>query len=500
MKKISITVLISFLVLFLQSGSPLHARAIVRLTLDSAVDIAMKNSYRIKMLEMAIQRNYSWLKAERAALKSKLYMNMTTPEFNEVADYKWNSTLRMYEIIRQNTRRWQIDLSLRQPVIVLGYPTNGYLSLNNKTYRYLQKYDDGDDVDYYNRFFVKYEQPFFRPNRLKNDIENAELNLKREELQSIIDKVSVIDHISFDFFDLYKLIQRNEILFRQVEDLERIRDIARAVSQNDTTREIENVRIQIELMNAHEMLMGNQSDLRLRLMNMKQRLRLGIQDSLLVEHDIQITPVEVDSEQAFRYGFNLQPRLRIMSINNRKTEIDISNVKGRDSFFINLGITFGLEKYEDRYQGMWEEYDNSYSVSLNAYVPIWDWGRRKANIEAAKISLKRSKLYTEETKDSIKNNINNSITNLEDYQRRALNLKESLKTVRGNCDLSIVQFEEGRISFQGIMQIIERKKEAEINFIESYIGYRISLLSLMLQTHYDYENEISLVEQYRLGS
>lgn len=500
MKKILIISLIFIVGLFWQTGSPLHARETVHLTLDSVVDIAMKNSYRIKMLEMAIQRNYSWLKAERAALKSKLYLNLTTPEFNSVTEYKWNSTLRLNEMIRQNTRRWQIDLSLRQPVIVLGYPTNGYLSLNNKTYRYLQKYDDGDDVDYYNRFFVKYEQPFFRPNRLKNDIENAELNLKREELQSIIDKVSVVDHISFDFFNLYKLVQRNEILFRQIEDLERIRDIAREVSRNDTTREIENVRIQIELMNAHEMFLENQSDLRIRLMNMKQRLRLGMKDSLLVEHDIQITPVEVDSEQAFRYGFNLQPRLRMMSIDNRKTEIDISNVKGRGAFFINLEMTFGLEKNEDRYQRMWEEYDNSYSVSINAYVPIWDWGRRKANIESAKISLKRSMLYTEEIRDSIRNNINNSITNLEDYQHRALSLKGSLKTARENCDLSIVQFEEGRISFQGIMRIIERKKEAEINFIEAYLGYRISLLSLMLQTHYDYENEITLIEKYQLGS
>ena len=446
MKKVSTIVLISFTWLFLQAGSSLHAREIVHLTLESAVDIAMENSYRIKILEMAVQRNYSRLKAERAALKSKLFMNVTAPEYDAIADYQWNSTLRKDEIIRQNTRRWQIDLSLRQPVIILGYPTNGYLSLNNKTYKYFQKFDEGDDVDYYNRFFVQYEQPFFRPNRLKNDIENAELDLKREELQTITDKVSVIDHISFNFLNLFDLVQRNAILFQQVEYLERIRNIAKAVSQNDTAREIENNRIQIELMNAREMHLKNQGDLRLQLMNMKQRLRLDIEDSLLVEHEIKITPVEVDTEQAFRYGFNLRPRLRMMSISNRKTEIGLNNVKGNNAFHINLEMTYGLEKNEDRYQAMWEEYNNSYSISLNAYVPIWDWGQRKANIEAAKISLQRSLLYQEETKNSIRNNINNSFTNLEDYLHRALNLKESLEIFGENCDLSIVQYEEGNIS------------------------------------------------------
>jgi len=64
MKKVSIIVLISFAWLFLQAGSSLHAREIVYLTLESAVDIAMENSYRIKMLEMSVKRNYSRLKSE----------------------------------------------------------------------------------------------------------------------------------------------------------------------------------------------------------------------------------------------------------------------------------------------------------------------------------------------------------------------------------------------------------------------------------------------------
>ena len=75
-----------------------------------------------------------------------------------------------------------------------------------------------------------------------------------------------------------------------------------------------------------------------------------------------------------------------------------------------------------------------------------------------------------------------------------------MEIARENCDLSIVQYEEGKISLQGIMQVIDRKKEVELNFLEAYLGYRISLLSLMLQTYYDYENEISLIEKFRLES
>ena len=497
LKKSVVIYWIVITVLSITSRESAQAGKIVHLTLDSAVEIAMANSYRIKQLEMGIERTRYWLTSERAALKSKVFMNLNTPEFNAISDYKWNSTLGMDEIIRQNTRRWQMDLSVKQPVILFGYPTNGYLSLNNKIYRYLQKSDEEKDVDYYNRFFMRFEQPIFRPNELKNDIENAELNVEREELEYIMDRVNLVDHISYDFYNLYNLVYRNKIYAQLAENMERVLEIARAVSLNNSTRKIDEVRAQIELANARELLLENQSQLRLRLVNMRQRLRLDVQDSLQVVHDIKITPIDVDVEEALRYGFLLRPRIKLMSIDRRKQEISLNNVKGRGAFHLNLEMTLGLESNEDRYQAMWDKYDNSYSVSISAYVPIWDWGRRKANIEAEKINLKRSELYIEETKESIQKNISNTIINLNDYQQRAQNLRESLDIARELCETSITQYEENILSLQGILQVIDRQKETEINFLEAYLGYRRSLLSLMLQTYFDYENEVTLLEKYR---
>ena len=48
-----------------------------------------------------------------------------------------------------------------------------------------------------------------------------------------------------------------------------------------------------------------------------------------------------------------------------------------------------------------------------------------------------------------------------------------------------------------MLQMISRQTETEINFLDVYLSYRRSLLSLMMQTYYDYENEISLIDKYR---
>lgn len=145
----------------------IKAGRVIHLTLDSAVDIAIHNSYRTKMLEMQIEKSMYWLKARQAGLKTQVYMDLKSPDLQHISDYKWNSILYRDEIVRQNTQLWQSDLSIKQPFILFGYPTNGYFSLNYKLYRYLQRDNGHSEVDFYNRFYVKFEQPFFLPNELK---------------------------------------------------------------------------------------------------------------------------------------------------------------------------------------------------------------------------------------------------------------------------------------------------------------------------------------------
>ena len=498
-KKIAATCGFIAMVLYLNGNTPLHARESIHLTLDSAVNIAMGSSYRIKQLELGIERTRFWLQSRQASLKSRVFMELKAPEIQALSETKWNSTLKKDEIIHANTRLWQMDLSVRQPVVFFGYPTNGYLSLNNQTYRYLQK-DGYREVDYYNRFFLKLEQPFLLPNNLKNNIEDAKLDLKKSELEYIADRVSLIDRVSDDYYDLYEVIYKNIIYSSHIDNLEKIAEIAAEAVQQDTTRMIETVQVQVELANAREMLLKNQSEIRSETARIKQRLQLNYEDSIYIDPTVRIVPIMVDVEQAIQYGYSLHPRLRMLSIDKRKAEIDLNNSTGWDAFHVNLEMTYGLEKQQDRYPEIWSDFDDSYSVSLNAYVPIWDWGRRKARIEAEKISLKKTEMYIEENRNNIRSNIINALDNLEDYQQRTLNMQSNLSRVQEIIDFGLKQYRENTISLQDLLQMNTRQMETEVNFLDAYLGYRRSFLSLMIQTYYDYENDISLIEKFRVGS
>lgn len=481
----------------LNSPNIVSAQQHVVLTFDSAVNIAMKNSYRIRQLELGIERTRYWLKANRAALKSKVYLNLHSPEYEAVSDYKWNSTLQKDEIIYQNTSLWQMDLSIRQPVVILGYPTNGYLSLNNKVYRYLQKTDGEKDIKYYNRHFVKFEQPLFKPNTLKNNIEDAELDLEENELDYLSDQIDMIDDIADDYYDLFELAYMNNIFAHEADNLEKIYDIAVEFAAQDSNLTLEAIQAKIEYANAQEDLLENQSDTRLEISRMKQRLRMSDLDSLTIgELDVSIKPIDINIDRAIQYGYTLRPRLRLLDIRRRKDEIDVNNAEGWDAFYVNLEMTYGLEKQDEYYEELVNDYDNSYSVSVNAYIPIWDWGRRKARIEAERISLKKTELYIEESRNQIRSEIINAVANLKEYQTRAINLQNNLEAMHEITEISIEQYRNGEISFNDILQVVVRERETQSNFLDAYLGYKKSLLTLMINTYYDYERDVPLIDRF----
>ena len=475
------------------------AREIYHFSLDESVGIVMRKSYRIKQLQMGIERSRYWVKARQASLKSRVYMNLKAPEYKVVSDYKWNSDLKKDEIVQENSRLWQMDLAVRQPVLLFGYPTNGYLSLNNKTYKYIQQ-DGYKDINYYNRYYVKFEQPFFLPNELKNDIEEAELDLEENELEYIEDKVWLIDRVADDYFDFFEYTYFNTIFENQSENLKKIAGIAADLALQDTTRAMDKIQVQVEQANVHEAHLRNQSMLRRQEAESKQRLRLSVEDSVYVNPVFDFKPITIDVEQAIDHAFSLRPTLRMLNIEKRNDEIDLNNTKGDGAFHVNLEMTYGLEKQHERHQSLWEEYDNSYSASLNAYVPIWDWGRRKARIEAEKIGLEQTKLRIEENRDEIRSEIVIAVENLMEFQTRTINMMENKKMVQEITEVSIEQYKSGAVSLQDLLQIVGRQKETEVNFLDAYIGYRRSLHDLLLKTYYDYRHDISLIDKYKYDS
>jgi outer membrane protein len=483
------------------TGPSLKAQVItpgrdIELTLELMVELGLRDSYRVRQLQLEVDRTRSLLSAERAGLKSSVQLQLNSPDFQAITDYKWNSVLQRNELIAENTRRWQMDLSVRQPVILFGYPTNGYLSLNNRMYRYDQIDDDERDTRYYNRYFVGYNQPLFQPNTLKNRLEQAQLNLEDSELEYQADVVGMIDDLAGDYYELLEDAYNREMAAAVVADLEEALAAARDVVSANPNRAIEVDQVQVELANAREDQSRAGTDFRLQEEDIKQRLRLSANDALLVRPVLEVQPVEVDAEQAIQLARTLAPRMRQLDINLRENEIRLDDTKGRDSFRMNIGFTYGREVQDPRFGNLWTEPRNSYTLDVSATVPIWDWGERRYRIQAQEYSLQRTQLSIEQALNDIEINVRSQVRSLAEYAQRLVSMQENLDLARRLTASTLEQYRSGAVTLVDLLQAINREADTNDNFLDTYMGYQRTLLRLKEMTFYDFEYDMPLVERF----
>ena len=292
--------LLALVLAMLAGAVPVRAQQPERidLTLERLVELTLSSSYQVRFLNMGVDQTRLRLQAERARLRSSVSLNVSAPDFQSISENRWNSNLGRNEIVQENSRRWEAQLSIRQPVILFGYPTNGYLSLNNRVYRYTQLETDGDrDLTYYNRYFVQYTQPLFQPNSLRNSLERAGLNLERAEMEYYGDVMEAVVDASEEHLDLFESVYEQRIQSDYVSRLELTLQAAQARADADPARAIDLDQVRVELANARERLTSMQSGYRRSLASLKNELKLPQETEIVISAETpQMRPVQVNRD------------------------------------------------------------------------------------------------------------------------------------------------------------------------------------------------------------
>jgi len=471
---------------------------VVELTLENMVGLAMNYSFQVRRLNYEVERDQLNLKAQRARLRSSADLELTSPAFRLTSEPKWNSTLQKDQIVQEHTRRWEGEISIRQPVILFGWPTNGYLSLNNRMYQYTQFQDDGThDTDYYNRYYISYSQPLFQPNGLKNSLEQAEMSLERTQYDFNRDILNIVSGVSEVYHDLLEEHHMRTVRQGLVANLERALGIGQDLAQADSTRAVEEDQIQVELANARARLQSQESSFRLELAEVKQGLGLNDTDSIAFDPVFRLDPVSIEMEDAVRYALDLTPTLRQFDMSLRNQEMRLAQTKSRGAFRLNLNMSYGRERRDEYFDHLWRTPENSYTVNVTAFLPIWDCGERKARIASSEIGIEQTRLYMEETQIGIVSGVRNEVLNVQDREGRTLAMLENLDLARNVSEANFLRYENGTLTAQELILSLLREVDTNENFLDSYVGWKESLRRLQSQTYYNFELDRPFLEVLR---
>ena len=443
------------------------------LTLEESLKIALERSYDIKDTEQELIRDQENVKAARSALKSnadiKFYSPSFKTEYREV--YDWEEDVFKYEYTQKN--RMMSQLVVNQPI-----PTNGNFSLN---YDFFHETQLGDVRNFSNYLYLKFEQPIFTPNVLSMGIRRAELGLETTELDYKDEKLEIEYDITESYFHVFRTSSQVDIYEKKVELLEESYDIAEDLQKRGLIEEMQILQLEVELANSIDELLDREGSFESRKNSFKQTIGLPPSEDIRIITDLTYIPVNIDDEireRTIAIGIKNSIRIRENEIRKVQGALRVIDMDRLREFKGSIVTTLGLDKKDKFFTETLRNPDQTRSVTLELNLPLWDWGRNKAQVRSAESSLRRSEISLEESILDTKRRLEDELRELQEASNRLEILERSKSLAEKSYYLGLDKFKNNEISSQDLILSLEQLINSHESFLNAFIDFQLAKAQL----------------------
>ena len=490
MKKI-----ITYIFIF-QTSLLCFSQEIYKLDLEKSIEIAKEQSFRIRILNMNLERSEHVLEAATRRFKTKMTFDFNGPRYAQAINKTENDSGRLV-FNQTNKLYYGGELIINQPL-----PTDGSIYLSSVIDNTNDYQSEENALEL--QTILNFRQPIqalYSYNRIRTEFDRAALNYEAAERSQKREELNLIYDVSQIFYNLLNAKQRKEIaeqvLIRQTEASE----IAQNKYDAGLIREVEALQIEVDLGQAQNDYDLATSNYESQANYFKQSLGLALSDSVILESEMDYHIVLVDIERAILHGLANRQEIREREIEIELNKIDLKMQKSEGQISGEINAYYGLQgvrkndlpvvfgtAINESYQTMIDG-PNSYGFGINIHIPIIDWGENKSRVKAIKSSQDIIEIRLEEQKMTIEREIRNTINQLESALRRLQLLEKNVELAEKSFEISQYRFKNGDIDSEALALDRERLNKTHLSHLEAYISYKLLIADLMRKTFYDFEKD-----------
>jgi outer membrane protein TolC len=488
---------ILFAMVLLISSLTLHAQTTRILTLEESLDIALNQSYQVKQLEQSLINSRMSLKAAEASFKSNGQVVFSSLPNLRQGFSQTPSETGGFTFPKQDFIDLQTELYVNQPISA----TDGVISLVGVMQRLHQSFTrkfefDGIELEqtisstkYAPQLRLQFRQPLFTLNRLKIGYRKADLNLENTLQSYSRDQLDIIYNVTTNFYSLFRAQRQMEIDRAQVQQAENAYRLARLKQQAGLLPEMEVLRLEVELANSRNTFATSEANLERTEDAFKVFIGFPIEESVQVSTELSYRPITVSLEKALSEALQRRTELRSDDITIQLSEINVRETNALSEIKGELFLSYGIFKTDEKFQNAFHDFDQDRSVRFGLTVPLWDWGKNGAEVQAAQASLESNRLTRKNRVALIKQEIRDAVRNLQSAQQRLEITRRSEELAEKSYKISLLKFENGDLSSQDLALEQNRLTQARTNSLNAIIDYKQALADLRRKTLWDFEKD-----------
>ena len=479
----------------------LQAQEKTVLTIDRAINIALYGSYTVRSndeIRRASQYNYLFYKAQ---FKPQLNMNLYAPSWDElVSEIPQPDALPVFN--STSSIKFGSDLSFTYVL-----PTGGNLALfgemNHKTLSttFQNDYSTLKRQLAYSQFGIKFDQPVFTKNLLRENLTRAEYQYKGYELYFTRTQMDIIYDVTKSFYGVYRVAYEKQIYEEQLINSQEALRIAKLKYETGNISEGELLGTEVQVAQNDVTLLESIGKYEKAKDDFKLLIGLNMTEEIDIIAEMEFETVLIDLQMAIDYALanRIEIKEREYDIKLQEINVDVakrvSEVKGNISAYYNFS---GLSPNEGSVPELFRQsFDNmairppNRGVTFTLKVPIVDWGRRRNSVNSQTITLDRYKMQLDHQKEQIVKEIREIVRTVYEAEKRFRINQTNADVAARSYRINRLRFENGDITGQELSVEQAKLSNVQLAYIDAYVTYQLALADLKRKTMWDFENNRS---------
>lgn len=374
----------TLLVFLLSASLPVitHAQSEVgpgKLTLEQCIDIAQEQSAIANAARYSLIASRWRYKSFKADLLPSLSLSGDAPNYNKSI---FSNVLDNGQVTFSSRTQSEASasMSLRQNIL----PTGGTLSLSSGITKLGIFQNENTYLWQSTPMVLGLRQPIFQFNNLKwrNRTEPLQYEIAQKEFVEEMENIALT--VTQRFFDVYLAKINLENAKFNVARNDSIYQISKGRYNVGSIAENDLLQSELALRNAEASLTSAQIEYDRVLNEFKILLGYPSDVTLNLKEPEELPDIEVNIEKAKKFALENNSESLSYKLNEIQANRQLAMAKSEASLGATLNVNYGLNQTSSSFSELYENPENRQFITVGFDVPIFNWGKQRAQINAAR--------------------------------------------------------------------------------------------------------------------
>jgi outer membrane protein TolC len=461
-------------------------------SLSQCIDRANEHSlqaFRAKNLYLSGYWEFRTYKAERLPSVS---LQLTPIQYNSnfTKRYDFNQDIEIYRLQQSITSSAGLSVSQNFE------PTGGTFTLNSDL-DYMRNFGTNVNTQFSSvPIRLSYSQSLFGFNRFKWEKKIEPLKYEKAKKEFLYSRENISETASRYFFNLAMAQAEYDMAVENVASTDSLYLAGKERYRIASISQADLLTLQLDVINAENALENAVTQL--------QKSTFAFISFFTLEKDCEIKLILPDLPD--HLNLSVEEALSRMKENNPdilsyrqqvlEAEREAERTQKTAGFNADISASIGFNQAGNNFNEAYIDPSRQDMVRIGVTIPIVDWGIRKGRMNMAKNNLNVTQLSAEQNEQDLEQEVIAVITEFNKQQKLIKKSAEALEMAIASYNINKQRFIVGKTDISALTLSLNRRKEAQRNYISVLSNYWNCYYNIRKLTLYDFEKKESLSFQF----